>query len=56
MRFFFKVVFEYSCWWFEILSNKHYCCPAFNSHCGDLCEVIGNIHDNHELLEVTPDE
>ena len=48
----YKVVLEYSAWWFKILSNKVYCCPAFNSHCGDLCEVIGNIHDNPELLEV----
>ena len=47
----YKVVLEYSAWWFKILSNKVYCCPAFNSHCGDLCEVIGNIHDNPELLE-----
>ena len=47
----YKVVFEYSAWWFKILSKKVYCCPAFNSHCGDLCEVIGNIHDNPELLE-----
>ena len=47
----YKVEFKYSCWWFTILSRKVYCCPAFNSHCGDLCEVIGNIHDNPELLE-----
>lgn len=47
----YKVVFEYSCWWFKILSNKVYCCPAFNSHCGEYCEVIGNIHDNPEMLK-----
>lgn len=46
----YKVEFKYSCWWFTILSSKVYCCPAFNSHCGDLCEVIGNIHDNPEVL------
>ena len=42
----YKVEFKCSCWWFTILSSKVYCCPAFNSHCGDYCEVIGNIHDN----------
>lgn len=47
----YKVEFKYSAWWFTILSNKVYCCPAFNSHCGECCEVIGNIHDNPELLE-----
>ena len=47
----YKVEFKCSCWWFTILSSKVYCCPAFNSHCGDYCEVIGNIHDNPEILE-----
>ena len=47
----YKVEIKCSCWWFTILSNKVYCCPAFNSHCGEFCEVIGNIHDQPELLE-----
>lgn len=46
----YKVEFKYSQWQFTILSNKVYCCPAFNSHCGEYSEVIGNIHDNPELL------
>ena len=47
----YKVEFKHSSWWFTILSNKVYCCPAFNSHCGEYCEVIGNIHDNPDLME-----
>lgn len=47
----YKVEFIHSCWWFTILSDKVYCCPAFNSHCGERCEIIGNIHDKPELLK-----
>ena len=47
----YKVEFIYSCWWFTILSSKVYCFPAFNSHCGEYCEIVGDIHDNPELLE-----
>lgn len=51
-NYIYMVEFKYSMWYFTILSNKVYCCPAFSSHCGEYCEVIGNIHDNPELLEV----
>ena len=46
----YKVEFKYSEWVFTILSKKVYCFPAFHSHCGEYCEIIGNIHDNPELL------
>lgn len=42
----YKVEFKHSSWWFTILSNEVYCCPAFNSHCGEYCEVVGTIHDD----------
>ena len=50
-EFIFKVVFKNSHWDFEIISGRTYCNPWFDSHCGDYCEVIGNIFDNLELLE-----
>lgn len=46
----YKVEFKCSAWWFTILSKRVYCCPAFNYHCGERCEVIGNIHDGHDYL------
>ena len=49
--FIYKVKFRYSEWEFRILSKKVYCFPNFNSHAGE-CKIIGNIHDNPELLEV----
>lgn len=47
----YKVEFKYSGWQLTILSRTAYCYPEFNSHCGEYCEVIGNIHDNPELIE-----
>lgn len=47
----YKVEFKYSLWDFVILSKKVYCNPAFDSHCGERCEIIGNVYDNTELLE-----
>ncbi len=49
--FIYQVEFRYSEWEFRILSKKVYCFPNFDSHTGE-CEIIGNIHDNPELLEV----
>ena len=51
--FIYQVEFRYSEWEFRILSKKVYCFPNFDSHTGE-CEIIGNIHDNPELLEVQP--
>lgn len=45
----YKVEFKYPGWQLTILSRTAYCYPEFNSHCGEYCEVIGNIHDNPEL-------
>lgn len=42
----YQVVFKYSQWKFDIISDEIYCDPYFNSHCGEHCEVIGNIYKN----------
>lgn len=52
----YQVVFQYSQWWFSIVTPSVYCCPYFDSHCGKYCEVIGNRWDNPELLPPTPGE
>lgn len=44
------VEFKNSQWQFTIPSTKVYCYLSFYSGCNEYCEVIGNIHDNPELL------
>ncbi len=46
----YHVIFKYSQWKFHIMTNNAYCDPYFYSH-ADICEVIGNIHDNKDLLK-----
>lgn len=50
-NFNYKVEFKYSAWQFAILSRGVWCNPYFDSHCGENCEVIGNIYDNRDLVE-----
>lgn len=45
-NFTYQVVFQHSQWWFSITTPGVYCNPYFDSHCGEYCEIIGNIHDN----------
>lgn len=45
------VAFKGAEWKFSHISGQPYCYPFFASHAKD-SEVIGNIHDNPELLEV----
>ena len=47
-NFTYQVVFKYSQWNFDIISDKIYCYPYFDTHCGGRCEVIGNIHDGKD--------
>ena len=46
----YQVAFKYAEWKFDIVTPKVYCNPCFYSHT-DMCEVIGNIHDNKDLLK-----
>lgn len=46
----YQVTFKYAEWKLDIVTPKVYCNPCFYSHT-DMCEVIGNIHDNKDLLK-----